>query len=264
MAQHNYASDELLPLVTLAAMLPGHTRASTLARWNTDGVNGEHLRATKIAGRWYTTIDELNRFTAAISGKNTLPPIAAASRPPVPMPTPVPTQQRLFPTANGSALTPRVKPKLSKAQRAERRLQIACDCENGASLEDLVVKYNLSPHTIRRAVDEFSKQPLQRRQPPPSPPPPVPAALPKPVARTNKYRHVGLTAYMMLADLINTSDSCEVIAARHGVTASRVAQVVAAAQFVGIKLHPSRDELATAVPTAETEPVHAAAEAQPA
>jgi hypothetical protein len=73
-------SEQLLSLTDAAKSLPGRPAASTIFRWRLRGVRGVKLETCLIGGRRYTSMEALERFSAATT--------ASADGQPLPVRTP--------------------------------------------------------------------------------------------------------------------------------------------------------------------------------
>lgn len=109
------------------------------------------------------------------------------------------------------------KAKLSHPERRQRRLKMA---EHAAEygVPEAAREFGVTTHTVHQALKEFGLVGL---------------------AHYIEAAGAGCT-FFVLAELINTNDTCQEIGDRHGVSRQRVQQVAARAREAGIALHPKR------------------------
>jgi len=76
----DFAGDNVVSLREAAKLLPGNPHVSTLHRWRSIGCRGVKLRAIKIGGRYFLSLDALQEFVAATSANATQAPRLSQSR----------------------------------------------------------------------------------------------------------------------------------------------------------------------------------------
>jgi len=71
---------DYITLAEAAKRLPGRPHVSTLHRWRTRGLHGVKLRTTKIGGRRFVTIEDLEEFIDQVTAAADKTPPAAPHR----------------------------------------------------------------------------------------------------------------------------------------------------------------------------------------